>query len=251
VRGLLTRRRAAALAAAAAVAAAWLLVGRRFGVPDRARYPVRGIDVSHHQGPIRWGAVARDGISFAYMKASEGGDLRDPRFAENWAAASRAGLRVGAYHYFTFCRDAQSQAENFLAALSTSVPADLPPALDLEFRGNCSRRPSPEELRADLLDFVGRVERATGQVPVYYVTPDFLRAYGDALPEDAGVWVRSTFWRPGRLDRQWVLWQYSGHARVGGVTGPVDVDVFNGSRAAWTAFLSRSRLSSGGGEGGG
>ncbi len=238
----MTRRHAAALGAAAVMAVAWFTVGRRLGVPGRGRYPVRGIDVSHHQAAIRWDAVAADGVSFAYVKASEGGDYRDPRFAENWAAASAAGLKLGAYHYFTFCRDAQSQAENFLATLSTAaLPAPaLPPALDLEFRGNCSRRPTPEELHADLLDFVGRVERATGQVPIYYATPDFLRAYGDSLPEDAGVWVRSTFWRPGGLDRPWVFWQYSGRARVLGVSGPVDADVFNGSRADWAAYLTRS-----------
>ena len=55
--------------------------------PDPDRYPVRGIDVSHHQGAIDWTAVAADDVAFAYLKASEGGDHRDRRFAANWRAA--------------------------------------------------------------------------------------------------------------------------------------------------------------------
>jgi lysozyme len=248
VRRALTRRTAAALAAVALLAVAWLTVGRRLGVPSRRVYPVRGIDVSHHQSDVRWDAVAAGGTAFAYIKATEGGDYRDPRFAENWDGAARAGVVPGAYHYFTFCRDGQSQAENFLAALSTAAAASpsLPPALDLEFRGNCARRPTPQELHDELADFVGRVERRTGQVPIYYATPDFLRAYGDALPEDAAIWVRSTFWRPGDLGRPWVIWQYSGRASSPGVKGPVDADVFNGSKDEWRAFLTRSTTLEGG-----
>ena len=32
--------------------------------PDRSEYPVRGIDVSHHQGEIDWRRVAADDIEF-------------------------------------------------------------------------------------------------------------------------------------------------------------------------------------------
>ncbi len=36
---------------------------------------VSGIDVSHHQGTVDWEAVASAGISFAYVKATEGSDF--------------------------------------------------------------------------------------------------------------------------------------------------------------------------------
>eukprot|EP01030_Chromulinospumella_sphaerica_P019884 gene19884-19787_t len=91
--------------------------GFRRWEPDPGRYPVRGIDVSHHQGTIDWTAVAADDVAFAYLKASEGGDHRDRTFAANWQAARAAGLKVGAYHFFTFCRPGADQARNFLAAV--------------------------------------------------------------------------------------------------------------------------------------
>jgi lysozyme len=62
-----------------------------------------GIDVSHHQGVIDWERVANDGISFAYMKATEGNEFVDERFADNWRGAANAGLDRGAYHYFPLC----------------------------------------------------------------------------------------------------------------------------------------------------
>ena len=69
--------------------------------PARLLYAIHGIDVSHHQQTIRWPSVRSDGARFAYIKAPEGGDFVDPRFAQNWTGALAAGLRVGAYHFFT------------------------------------------------------------------------------------------------------------------------------------------------------
>ncbi|MFV0245538.1 MAG: GH25 family lysozyme [Qingshengfaniella sp.] len=52
-----------------------------------ARHEVHGIDVSRWQGNIDWHRVRRAGISFAFIKATEGGDVADPLFTQNWKAA--------------------------------------------------------------------------------------------------------------------------------------------------------------------
>ena len=52
------------------------------------RYDVLGVDVSHHQGSIDWPTLAQDRVVFAYIKATEGGDFQDPRFAENGCCGS-------------------------------------------------------------------------------------------------------------------------------------------------------------------
>jgi GH25 family lysozyme M1 (1,4-beta-N-acetylmuramidase) len=41
----------------------------------------RGIDVSAYQAPQDWAAHKRDGVVFAFAKASEGQHSRDARFA--------------------------------------------------------------------------------------------------------------------------------------------------------------------------
>src|SRR6478672_1526789 len=62
-------------------------------------------------------------------------------FARNLAGAQAAGLVVGAYHFFTFCRPGAEQAANFLKAVPRDRPM-LPPAVDVEFVGNCEARPA-------------------------------------------------------------------------------------------------------------
>src|SRR5688572_21982049 len=68
--------------------------------------PIQGIDVSYWQGDIDWNTVSNAGISFAYIKATEGGDHVDPKFLQNWYQAKRAGIARGAYHFIYWCRPA-------------------------------------------------------------------------------------------------------------------------------------------------
>src|ERR1700749_3727981 len=68
--------------------------------PESIAYPVRGIDISHHQGAIDWRRIAEQNIRFAWLKASEGAGWADPTFADHLSNAHAAGLAVGAYHYF-------------------------------------------------------------------------------------------------------------------------------------------------------
>src|SRR5690349_7236247 len=83
------------------------LPGRRPALQAGETY---GVDVSAHQGTIDWPTVAADGVSAAYLKATEGATFRDPAFAHNWQQARAAGLQVGAYHFFTLCRGGAEQA---------------------------------------------------------------------------------------------------------------------------------------------
>src|SRR5437867_1330928 len=100
-------RRRTTIAGIAAVLALAVAAGFVARLPRDRPSPrlsgLRGIDVSHYQGAINWDDVASGGISFAYIKATEGTNFVDPLFAQNWAGAEAAGLRRGAYHFFTLC----------------------------------------------------------------------------------------------------------------------------------------------------
>ena len=179
------------------------------------------IDVSNHQGVIDWSAVAADGVRFAYVKATEGKTFVDPYFASNWAAAPAAGVRVGAYHFFSLCSSGQEQAEAFLRTAPPSATA-LSPALDLEILGGCTDRPSPASVQAELDTFVNRVEQAWSERLLIYARSSWTRRYG--LPSGAGRprWRTSFFVRP---SDPWSVWQVHYFAEVSGVNGRVDFDV--------------------------
>ena len=209
-----------------------------FNSPSRERYAIRGIDVSHHRGRIDWQAVRDDGVSFAYVKATEGGDFVDSRFASNWRDARAARLAVGAYHFFTFCRDGASQAANVLRVVPRETDA-LPLGVDLEFGGNCGRLPSRVELHTELKSFLAPLREAYGREPILYVTEEFFRAY----EPNGELWVRDVFTQPDWLgDRTWLIWQYGNRGRIAGIRGPVDLNVFGSSRSEWQRFRRGTRV---------
>ncbi len=52
-------------------------------------------------------------VKFMYIKATEGSNSQDEKFAENWDNAQKAGLLSGAYHFFSYDSEGKTQAENF------------------------------------------------------------------------------------------------------------------------------------------
>ncbi len=64
----------------------------RLNYPSHARFPIQGVDVSHHQGEIDWQKLKSQNIEFAFIKATEGGDHVDRKFYENWSASKEAGI---------------------------------------------------------------------------------------------------------------------------------------------------------------
>lgn len=180
-----------------------------------------GIDVSHHQGRINWTRVKRDGISFAYIKASEGGRQVDGSFSENWRYAGHAGMRRGAYHFFTLCASGDEQAARFPDTIHGG--AELAPAVDVELLGNCTKRPSRASVRRALRTFVQKVEVRTGQRVNLYVGDDFEARCGVRSELQRPLWRLRFLRRP--ASNNWTIWQVMGFAHVDGIHGDVDLDV--------------------------
>lgn len=183
----------------------------------------RGIDVSAHQGKIDWPTVRAAGIEFAYIKASEGGDWVDERFQENWKGAGAAGIRRGAYHFFTLRRPGADQADNFLK-VAPPEPGALQPVVDLEFGGNSSARPERDLIVRELGIFLGRVEAAYKQPIILYLLPEFEESYGVYQLFPRQIWLRSLMTRP-PAGMKWLLWQYTPLGRVPGIQGDVDLNI--------------------------
>jgi lysozyme len=211
--------------------------------PDRQRFPIQGIDISEHQGEIDWSQIDRQDVNFVYIKATEGGDFRDRWFAQNWQQAKNASIKRGAYHFFTFCKPGQLQAQNFISV----VPVDretLPPVIDLEFSGNCQRRPSITELKQELTDYIDRVTSVYHQRPILYVTHGFYDAYlREAVLAEYPLWARSILTVPNfnQDNRSRLFWQYSERGRIAGIKTLVDLNVFNGNVAQFQKLFDKSQ----------
>ncbi|KAI6013974.1 glycoside hydrolase family 25 protein [Pisolithus microcarpus] len=99
----------------------------------------QGIDVSDYQPDIDWTTVVDNGISFVYIKATEGTSYISPTFSSQYTGATDAGLIHGGYHFaHPDESDGETQANYFLAH-GGGWSADgitLPGALDIEHNPN-------------------------------------------------------------------------------------------------------------------
>jgi len=211
------------------------------GVASAAAFSVEGIDLSKWQADVDWNAVKSAGVSFVFLKSTEGGDHMDERFLENWRGAREAGVPHSAYHFMYWCRPASEQATWF----RQNVPADpdaLPPVLDVEWNSQsktCPIRIPAEEAREKISLMLKAMEEHTGKKPIIYTDitfhEDVLGNYFDQYP----YWVRSVAAEPQERykDRPWSFWQFTTTGRMPGVRGDVDRSVFAGTMAEWQTFL--------------
>jgi lysozyme len=211
------------------------------GVIRARTMPIQGVDVSYWQGDIHWNQVRDAGISFAYIKATEGGDYVDPKFLDNWHSAKRAGVARGAYHFIYWCRPAYEQALWFML----NVPQDpeaLPPVLDLEWNSaskTCPGKVPRAEALKRIKTLLDAMESHTGKQPIIYTDPKFHHEVLEGEFTNYLFWLRSVAAEPHDVyrDRHWAFWQFTTTGKVPGVDGKVDRNSFNGTRDDWDRVL--------------
>jgi lysozyme len=220
---LLVKRICYGIVAVALLALAlWIYAGH--WTPSRSTYPLQGIDVSADQGEIDWRKVRADGADFAYIKASEGANIRDALFASNWDNTREAGLRRGAVHEFTLCRLARDQATNFIATVPREANM-LPAAMTLTFSETCTAQPDRKVLLTEIALFIEMVEAHTGKAMILYLSKDFEEAYQISSAVDRSLWLRRMVLPPDYGSHPWVIWQASHRKQIDGISRPVNWNV--------------------------
>jgi len=217
---------------------------------------VNGIDISAFQPNVSFSQVHGAGYSFVYIKATESTGYSSPNFPAQWHGAAAAGMLRGGYHFFDFNADATAQAQHFLAHCPPAKGA-LPPMLDLETTDGV---PSAGHNVQSVATFLHVVEQATGVRCVLYVNDG---CWSGTLGATAGF-SGHPFWAPSYLNgvnsppptastppimqppppqitawSTWTFWQYSQTGQVPGISGAVDLDVFNGSLAQLQALCQK------------
>ena len=203
-------------------------------VVNRAEYPIVGIDVSSHNGEIDFDKVKADGYSFVIIKASEGLEHHDSRFATNYDNARKSGLKVGAYHFFRKDTDGLNQAKNFLETIGWRK-LDLPLVVDVEDWSNAKN--VEDERTQKNLDAMLDNLRSRGHKVMVYTNGDGYKKYIKDGQININLWL-CAFKQPDKLKHiPHQLQQYSHWGRVKGMWGDVDLNVFNGSQEQWDKWL--------------
>lgn len=174
--------------------------------PDRAAWPLQGVEIGAEDGAVNFAAIRAIGADFAYLDASASAFARDPAFVANLEAARAAKMQVGAVHRYDPCQPAEKQAANFV----TVVPRDkalLPPAVALDdLADGCPVKVSDAAVESELTTFLNQIETHTGKAAILKVSPAFEARYRIARAIDRNLWLERTRFQPDYAGRPWMLW---------------------------------------------
>ena len=182
-------------------------------------------------------------VSFVFIKSTEGVSVRNPYYLKDYSAARKQGIPIGAYHFFSTKRSGSAQAQYFISNTQFRQ-GDLPPVLDIE--------PSDSQIAAmggqkalwnNIRAWLTAVERRCKVRPILYVNQRFVNKYLEEAPEvkrDYKIWIaRYGEYKP---DVKLAVWQLSPDGRVRGITGEVDINVFNGYATQFDEFLANETI---------
>lgn len=183
-----------------------------------------GIDVSHYQGQIDWGGVARDGRAlYVFCKATESTTLVDNTYQYNVREARRNGIPVGCYHFFSPNTSGAEQLRHFMNSVDVNQ-LDVVPMLDVEVRGKASLEEFHRQIRAWLKGF----EEHYHFKPIIYASVNFYNKYLAGAFDDYMYMIAK--YGEGCPNPQgpipFAMWQYSANGRIGGIKGAVDMSCF-------------------------
>lgn len=208
-------------------------VGRWNSSDSAVTFPegdVRGIDISHYQGEIDWeklrnAKIQDDPISFIFVKATQGTDIWDENFNQNFYNAHKNGIIRGAYHYFSPHTSGKAQAQFFCKIVQLDK-GDLPPVLDVEETGNY---PIPQ-LQQEVLQWMEAVEKHFGVIPILYTSYKFRTMYLNTSDFDRyPYWIAHYYVDNLQYEGDWKFWQHTDKGKIDGINEDVDINVFNGS----------------------
>lgn len=190
---------------------------------------IHGIDLSHYQGEVFWETIGENTkMAYVYLKATEGGDNIDDKYAQNIELAHKYGLKVGSYHFFRPKTELAKQLANFMAQCKPR-DQDLIPMIDIETRGGLSA----EAFCDSLTRFLQMIEEAYKQKPLLYTGTNFYNKNLIGVVDGYPLMIAQYSDREPVLadDRDYAIWQYTGKGSINGVVGHVDKSRFMGQHS--------------------
>ncbi|KRL09690.1 glycoside hydrolase family protein [Lentilactobacillus otakiensis DSM 19908 = JCM 15040] len=98
------------------------------------KYPIRGVTVNQSNGYIDFESLKNKGISFVYLKATQGAAYTDDSFDTNFERSQGSQLPIGVYHYFSFTSSPTAQFKNFVRQVKYNT-GSLPICIQIQYYG--------------------------------------------------------------------------------------------------------------------
>ena len=190
----------------------------------------KGIDVSAWQGAIDWDTVANYGMDFAILRITEAGNVIDSCFEKNYSGCQKHNIPTGAYKYSyaMTVAEIQSEARKVVEVLN-GRKLQYPVWLDLEW--NNQRSLGAEQIHK-LAEAFEKIITAAGYKFGIYCNVDWYLNVICSHLKKYDFWIaRYPASDNGTLQERLrpdfgVGWQYSSKAKIPGISGTVDRNVF-------------------------
>ena len=191
---------------------------------------IKGIDVSAWQGKIDWKTVADYGMGFAILRITEAGNVVDSQFENNLAGCNKYNIPVGVYKYSYAITIAEIQREARKAVSTLNGRRiQFPVFLDLEYN---NQRSLGSESIHKMADAFREIVEAAGYKFAIYCNVDWYENVICSHLKKYDFWIarypaNDDGWLQERLRPDFgVGWQYSSKAKIPGISGTVDRNVF-------------------------
>ena len=191
---------------------------------------IKGIDVSAWQGKIDWKTVADYGMGFAILRITEAGNVVDSQFENNLAGCNKYNIPVGVYKYSYAMTVAEIQREARKAVSTLNGRRiQFPVFLDLEHN---NQRSLGSESIHKMADAFREIVEAAGYKFAIYCNVDWYENVICSHLKKYDFWIarypaNDDGWLQERLRPDFgVGWQYSSKAKIPGISGTVDRNVF-------------------------
>jgi GH25 family lysozyme M1 (1,4-beta-N-acetylmuramidase) len=207
-----------------------------------------GFDISHFDGAINWSQVAKAGMDFVIIKATDG-TSSDRQFASNRNGANSIELPAAFYHFVRPRDTVSSQMSNIKKVCGPFRPGELKiVALDLEVPEDDTTAWNAlvKKKRTPYVDaLIDAFLEEYGVPPMLYMNQSFWR---DVLGGIAGRLARCKLWlaaqnvRKPRVPAPWktpgaTIVQTTFKGKVSGVpANAVDLNVYQGTKAELLAL---------------
>lgn len=185
-----------------------------------------GIDVSAWQGNIDFNKVKKSGYEFVIIKAggNDDGYYTDSRFETNYAAAKKAGLKIGAYYFVNrdfSAKNAQKIADIFYNIVKNKT-FDLPLFIDVETTLTSAK----STVTTGINIFCKYLQKKGYMAGVYAsaISGFMYRININDLSGNIYKWVASYSYKPSAVGSEYCIWQKSSTGRVNGINGNVDIN---------------------------
>ncbi len=214
----------------------------------RAEALVNGIDISVFQGTLtaaNWQQIKASGVQFVFARVTLGSCCdHDANYVANLNGAIAAGIPIGPYAVgypqtnMSDPNDAANEA-NYLISLTKSYYQGsglmMRPVLDIELPtdGSLTKTYTSQWV----VKWANTIKAGLGVDPIIYTYPNYAATELNSSVTSYPLWIASynnspPATPPASAYAPWStykFWQYSSTGTVPGISGNVDLDVYNGN----------------------